>query len=350
MPGKQIAATVCETPDRIANRIGDTTLTFMREAAVATTGLAKHFGSAGRLVKAVDGIDLHVAAGDIYALLGLNGAGKTTAMRMLLGMVSPTAGEAYLFGTSVRRATAQVWARTGYLVETPAAYPDLTVTENLIVAARLRRLSNRDLSGGDPIGDIVDRLGLSEYAHRKARDLSLGNAQRLGLAKALIHRPDLLILDEPANGLDPAGVVEIRRLLQHLAGQGTAILVSSHILGEVARLATRIGIIHQGHIITELAASEVDSHVRQWLHVNARDLAGAERVLRHHGFRPYPRADGLALTEPAAIDRPEQVAALLAGSGHPPTHLAVKREDLETLFLRLVGQPAEPVVFMSEAP
>jgi ABC-2 type transport system ATP-binding protein len=240
----------------------DVTMNRMRESVIAVVGLVKHFGP----VKAVDGIDLHVDRGDIYALLGLNGAGKTTAIRMLLGMIAPTEGEVHLFGTSVRRGAAQValadvWARTGYLVETPAAYPDLSVLENLHLTARLRRL-NDGHRGENAVTRIMDELGLNEYAQRKTGDLSLGNAQRLGIAKALIHQPDLLILDEPANGLDPAGVVEIRQLLQRLAAQGTAILLSSHILGEVARLATRIGVIHHGRILTELAAADVDSHVR----------------------------------------------------------------------------------------
>jgi ABC-2 type transport system ATP-binding protein len=149
-----------------------------------------------------------------------------------------------LLGTRNRPGARAVWSRVGYLVETPAAYPDLTVTENLAVAARLR-----GPTGDGPITDVIARLGLEPCTHRRARTLSLGNAQRLGLAKALIHGPELLVLDEPANGLDPAGVAEIRALLSELAHDGVAVLLSGRILTEVARLATRIGVLDHGRLV-----------------------------------------------------------------------------------------------------
>lgn len=295
------------------------------DAVVSVAGLVKHYGA----VRAVDGIDLAVAPGDIYALLGLNGAGKTTAIRMLLGMIRPTAGGASLFGVPVGECGASQWARTGYLVETPSSYPDLTVAENLAVAAKLRGLSNRG------VVEVIERLGLVPYAGRPAGQLSLGNAQRLGLAKALIHEPRLLILDEPANGLDPAGVVEIRHLLQSLAAQGTAILLSSHILAEVARLATRIGVIHQGKMVTELSTHELGSRIRRRLEVGAADLGAAADLLRRNGFAPVER-DGMLVLDGG--DSPERVATLLVHNNNPPSRLAVETEDLETFFLRLVGE------------
>jgi ABC-2 type transport system ATP-binding protein len=216
-------------------------------SVVSVRQLTKRYGE----LVAVDAVSLDVAAGEIYALLGLNGAGKTTIIRMLLGMVRPTVGSVQMLGSPVSARMRSVWSRVGYLVETPAAYPELTVRQNLDAVRRLRRLSERHA-----VDAVIERLALTRYADRPARTLSLGNAQRLGLAKALIHRPDLLILDEPANGLDPAGVVEIRTLLHQLAERdGVTVLLSSHILAEVARLATRIGVIHEGRLVAGFDAA-----------------------------------------------------------------------------------------------
>jgi ABC-2 type transport system ATP-binding protein len=303
---------------------------------VAASGLSKRYGA----VTAVDSVCLRVDAGDIYAMLGLNGAGKTTTIRMLLGLIRPTEGSLALLGTPVGPAQRSVWARVGYLVESPAAYPELTVRENLEVVRRLRRLVDRRA-----VDEVIERLGLGPYADRRARTLSLGNAQRLGLAKALIHRPELLILDEPANGLDPAGVVEIRHLLRDLAGaHGTTVFLSSHILAEVARLATRIGVIHQGRLLQELDADEVGRRARQRLAVSARDDIAARAALAAAGFDAEPTGDGaFAVYDERAVHRPDDVATVLVAASCPPTRLVVEREDLETYFLRLVGAapPAE---------
>ena len=169
--------------------------------AISTTDLSKRYGD----VLAVDGLSLKVGRGEIYAFLGLNGAGKTTTIRMLLGMIKPTAGEASVLGMRIGQGGSQPWASVGYLVETANAYPDLTVRQNLEMVRRLRP----DVAS-QAVGRVIERLGLTAYADRRSGTLSLGNAQRLGLAKALMHEPQLLILDEPANGLDPAGIVEIR--------------------------------------------------------------------------------------------------------------------------------------------
>jgi ABC-2 type transport system ATP-binding protein len=302
---------------------------------VAASGLSKRYGA----VTAVDGVDLRVDAGEIYALLGLNGAGKTTTIRMLLGMIRPTTGSVALLGTPVGPARRSVWARVGYLVEGPAAYPELTVRENLDVVRRLRRLADRRT-----VDEVIERLRLGPYADRRARTLSLGNAQRLGLAKALIHRPELLILDEPANGLDPAGVVEIRHLLRELAeGHGATVFLSSHILAEVARLATRIGIIHEGRLLQEIDTDDLARLVRQRLVVSARDGAGARAALAAAGFTAEPAGDGsLVVRDERAVHQPDEVATLLVSAGCPPTRLAVEREDLETYFLRLVGAAPHP--------
>jgi ABC-2 type transport system ATP-binding protein len=303
-------------------------------AVVQTVGLGKRYGP----VAAVTDLDLRVEAGDVYALLGLNGAGKTTTIRMLLGMVRPTGGSVSVFGTPVGPGRSSLWARVGYLVETPAGYPELTVRQNLDLVRRLRQLRRRPA-----VDEVIEQLGLVPYADRRARSLSLGNAQRLGLAKALIHRPELLILDEPANGLDPAGVVEVRQLLRDLADQGTTVFLSSHILAEVARLATRIGIIHQGRLAQELDMADLARQARPRLVIAARDLTAAGAALAAAGYHPEPApGGGLSLTDSDAVAGPDDVATLLVAAGCPPTHLAVEREDLETYFMRLVAATPDP--------
>ncbi|SES30081.1 ABC-2 type transport system ATP-binding protein [Lentzea xinjiangensis] len=293
-------------------------------------GLTKRYGE----VVAVDDLSLRVSAGETYALLGLNGAGKTTTIRMLLGMVRPTSGSVHVLGTAVGPGEHALWSRVGYLVETPAAYPELTVRENLTVAARLR-----GVSASRRVDEVVERLNLAVYADKRARTLSLGNAQRLGLAKALVHEPDLLILDEPANGLDPAGVVEIRELLRELShDRGVTVVLSSHILTEVARLATRIGVIHRGRLVRELEAADLNAFLRQRLSVSTRDPEAAEQALTAAGFVPVRSENGaLVLADAQSVREPDVVATVLVAAGCPPTRLVVEQDDLETFFLREVG-------------
>jgi ABC-2 type transport system ATP-binding protein len=298
---------------------------------IEVTGLTKRYSD----VVAVHDVDLSVRAGQIYALLGLNGAGKTTLIRTLLGMIAPTAGSMRVLGMPVAAGhrsagLRSAWARTGYLVEAPAAYPELTVAENLLLYARLRRLKHP----GRHVADTIERLALAPYADRRARTLSMGNLQRLALAKALLHGPALLILDEPVNGLDPAGVVEIRTLLTGLAREhGTTVLISSHLLAEVARLNGRIGILHQGRLLAEHDADSLDAHRRRYVNVSTRDNVTADRVLRDHGYHPGP---GLQLADERALAQPEQVAAILVEAGLPPIELHLVEEDLEAYFLRVV--------------
>jgi ABC-2 type transport system ATP-binding protein len=284
-----------------------------------------------RNVTAVNAVSLTVHSGEIYALLGLNGAGKTTLIRMLLGMIRPTSGRVSLFGTPVTPRAHTIWSQVGYLVETPAAYPHLTTRENLEVVRRLRRIGNPKV-----VDEAIDRLSLTEYADRRAGSLSLGNVQRLGLAKALLHRPHLLILDEPANGLDPAGVVEIRDLLLDLAAEGTTVFLSSHVLAEVARLATRIGIIHTGRLREELTEAHLAVRVRRWLSIETRDGETAASALTAAGYAVSAAGNALVCKEKRALERPDDVAVALVRAGCPPTRLAVESEDLEAYFLRAV--------------
>ncbi len=305
----------------------------MNQHVVATYGLSKQYPEG---ILAVDRVELRVAHGEIYAFLGLNGAGKSTTIRMLLGMITPSAGHAELFGQPVRADARGLWRRVGHLVETATAYPELSVRENLEVARRLQGVTDRSA-----VGRMIERLSLGRDADRRAGALSLGNLQRLALARALLHDPELLILDEPANALDPAGVIEIRELLRSLAHErGATVFMSSHILAEVDRLATRVGIVHRGRLIEELDSAALERHRDPRLELVTREQDAAETSLRAAGYAPIrlARPDGVAvleLREPRAIEAPDEIARLLVAAGVPPTHLAVAHETLEDHFVRL---------------
>ena len=189
---------------------------------------------------------------------------------------------------------------------------------------------------------MIDRLALGAYAGRRAGTLSLGNLQRLALARALLHGPELLILDEPANGLDPAGVIEIRDLLRDLAErEGVTVFMSSHILGEVDLLADRIGIVHRGRLVEELDSDALEQRRDRRLEVETRDLVAAETALRAAGLTPERRGEGrLELRDAVALDAPERVAEILVAAGTPPSHLAIARESLEEHFMRLTSDEA----------
>jgi ABC-2 type transport system ATP-binding protein len=298
--------------------------------AIETDHLVKQYGN----VTAVNQLSLRVAEGEVYAFLGLNGAGKTTTIRMLLGMIRPNSGTANVLHTRVRPGSSEPWDRVGYLVEIPHAYGELSVRENLEVARRLH-------PGTPPeaVGQIIERMGLAVYAERRTANLSQGNAQRLGIAKALLHKPRLLLLDEPANGLDPAGIVEIRELLISLTREeGVTVFMSSHILGEVARLAERVGIIHEGRLLQEMSVYELERNRRKRLLVRARDIEAAQRVLLEAGQPAVILEDGaIELKNTSAIERPDDVNSLLVSAGVSPTLLMIDEENLEQYFLRLVG-------------
>lgn len=302
-------------------------------AVIRADGLTKQFGD----VVAVDDVSLRIERGEIYGFIGLNGAGKTTMIRMLLGMIRPTAGRAFVFGEHVAAGRRDVWADVGYMVETPHSYPELTVVQNLELVRRLRRVDNPRA-----LDDIVRLLGLTPYRDRKAAHLSLGNRQRLGLAKALIHKPRLLLLDEPTNGLDPAGIVEIRRLLRDLAAGGVTIFLSSHLLGEVAKLTTRIGIVHDGRLINEVDSDSLAGLLRRRLLVQTRDDERARSALVERGYTVTASEGGpLSIRDERATARPEKVAQRLVDTGTPPVLLKVEEEDLEAFFLRTIGQTEE---------
>lgn len=297
---------------------------------ISTENLTKHFD----MVHAVESVSLNVGKGEIYGFLGLNGAGKTTTIRMLLSMIRPTAGTASLFGEKVRADNRDLWRKVGYLVETPHSYPELTVRENLEIIRRLRQIPDRD-----SVDEVMDKLRLTAYKDRKASHLSLGNAQRLGLAKALLHHPDLLILDEPANGLDPVGIVEMRELFMDLSSNhGITIFISSHILGEISKFATRVGIIHEGRLVQEINTNQLLALLKKRLLVNAHDQNAARSLLAGAGYPVSTTPDRLLeIIGKNGTENPELIATLLVNAGLPPTLLHVEEEDLESYFLRIIG-------------
>lgn len=301
----------------------------MSNLVIETERLTKRYGN----IPAVKSVDLRVQEGEIYGFLGLNGAGKTTTIRALLGMIRPSEGKVRILGQEVGPGGRGPWGRVGHLVESPSAYPELSVRENLEIARRLQGCEDNRATSR-----VIKNLALDAYADRKAGTLSTGNLQRLGLARALLHEPELLVLDEPANGLDPAGVVEIRELLRSLAhGKGATILMSSHILPEVDRLATRIGIIHKGRLIQEMDTGQLEQLRARHLEVKTRDLEAARVSLQSAGFTCILKDGVILLEDERAVVHPDDIARILVNSGNPPTRLAVEQQDLEEHFLQLTG-------------
>jgi ABC-type multidrug transport system ATPase subunit len=298
---------------------------------ISTRALTKRY----RDVLAVDDLGLDVRRGEIYGFLGRNGAGKTTTIRMLLGLIRPTGGEVSVLGRRIVPGETGVFGRVGFLVESATAYPNLTVRENLDIQ---RRLTGAPAAA---VSEAIDLLRLGEYADRRAGRLSLGNKQRLSLARALLHKPDVLVLDEPANALDPAGIVEVRELLRSLADdRGVTVFMSSHILAEVAHLADRIGIINDGRLLEELDRDELQAKARAYVEVRVPGgPARAESLLRDAGFADIERDpdDSGTLRVPEAADRAPEIARVLVGAGVELSGLTPTREDLETYFLRLTG-------------
>lgn len=239
----------------------------MTAAALLAEGLTRRFGDD----VAVNGLDLDVRSGEIHAIVGLNGAGKTTLMRLMLGMLWPDEGRATVLGFAASSAPSRVWAEVGHLLDAPLAYPELTVVENLTAAGLLHGMERSQIP--QAVEESVERFELSRWSQKRARGLSLGNRQRLGLAAALIHEPSVVVLDEPANALDPAGVVFIRDLLRSLASGGAAVFVSSHHLDELARIADRITTLHRGRVVGTLEPSGVDLERRFFELVYEADIA-----------------------------------------------------------------------------
>ena len=306
----------------------------MKEA-IKTVNLYKKYGT----INVVDNLNLSIKYGEIVRFLGLNGAGKTTTMRMMLGLIKPTSGECYIQGEKLDLHNLEVWNKIGYIIETPYSYSDLTVRENLEIVSTLRGVTNKN-----NIDWVIEKLKLNQYEHKQVKHLSLGNTTRLGIAKAVIHKPKILILDEPTNGLDPLGVIEVRELLKELTNDlGITILISSHKLEEISKIATRIVIIHEGKLIKEVESKELDKCLEKKLLVSSSDNRAMKEILSNNGYQVNFKLDleknipFLELIDKKSVESPEEIATLLVNEGYPPKFLVVEKEDLEDYFFRILS-------------
>ena len=295
---------------------------------VETCGLAKAFGAK----RAVDQFDMHVRQGDIYGFVGRNGAGKTTVMRMIAGLAEPTAGEVRVFGASPREAGAA--RRIGVLVETPGLYGSMSAYDNLMLKALALGLADPK----EKARELLEFTGLGQMGGKKTKHFSMGMKQRLGLALALLGDPDLLLLDEPLNGLDPEGAREIRQLVMQLNDQrGITVVVSSHVLEQLGKMATRYGVIREGRMVRELSAAEVETECSDFLQVEAANPQLALAVLqeRFPDLRFQALPDG-SLRVFGGADA-GAVGAALNEAGIAVSGLYAHKRDLEEFFVEMMG-------------
>ena len=301
--------------------------------AVRTEGLTKRFRT-GQV--AVADLDLAVPAGAVYGFLGPNGSGKTTTIRMLLGLVAPTAGTVHLLGHPVPGERSAVLPRVGALVEGPAFHPYLTGEENLRRADAADRTVDPRTSRAR-IAAALDRVGLAAAAGKRYRVYSLGMRQRLGLAMALLRPRDLLVLDEPTNGLDPQGTREVRTLVREVAAEGTTVMVSTHLLAEVEQLATHVGVMSAGRMVAQGTLAEVTSATTTRVEVDCRQPRVAADVLTAAGLDGVAVAADGVRADLGPAD-PEAVLAALVAAGAGVRQFALHRSTLEELFVALTGE------------
>ncbi|WP_159887992.1 ABC transporter ATP-binding protein [Paenibacillus puerhi] len=297
-------------------------------AIVQTQNLTKTYGGMNRVNK----LELHVEEGEIYGFLGPNGAGKTTTLKMLLGLIKPSGGTVDMFGESLSKHRRSILKRTGSLIESPSYYGHLTGLENMRVMQRLRNVPDQN------VDEALRIVRLENHKNKKAEQYSLGMKQRLGIAMALLAFPKLLILDEPTNGLDPAGIGEIRELIQSLpARYGMTILLSSHLLSEIEQIATSVGIISEGNLLFQGSMSSLRAKSRTAICLKTSDNATAERLLITQGYSPVQSGsrlefDNLEDTDVAEINR------LLVSHDIPVTRIEERGKNLEDIFLELTGK------------
>ena len=305
----------------------------MNDLAVASSALTKRFRG-GQL--AVDHVGLAVPAGSVYGFLGPNGSGKTTTIRMLLGLAYPTSGTAEVLGTPVPDGAVRVLSRVGSLVEGPAFYPYLSGWDNL---ARYDA-ADRDAAGSTArtrIGEALDRVGLTAAARKKFRNYSLGMKQRLAIASTLLVPRDLIILDEPTNGLDPQGTREVRSLVRQIAGDGITVFVSSHLLAEVEQVSTHVGVMRLGKLVFQGELAELRRTAAPRVTVRTADVTTAAEVFAKLGLADPVRGDELITAELGEV-APEKITAGLVHAGVGVRSLTVEAPSLEDLFVGLTGE------------
>nr|MBO2498076.1 bacitracin ABC transporter ATP-binding protein [Bacillota bacterium] len=298
------------------------------QPVLLTDNLTKRYGNTA----AVDRIRLRIEEGEVYGFLGPNGAGKTTTLKMLVGLIQPTEGTFTVFGRTFAQHRRWILSQTGALIESPSYYGHLTGRENLRIIQRLRGLPERNVS------EALRVVRLEKHQHKRVDQYSLGMKQRLGLAMALIAFPKLLILDEPTNGLDPAGIEEIRELIRSLPRQyGMTVLVSSHLLSEVEQIATSVGIIHDGRLVFQGSLDSLKAKSDPAIAVKTTDNLAAERVLAGQGLKPKER--GGYLTLPDMEDRQvAEVNRTLVRAGIGVIRIEERKKILERIFLELTGK------------
>ena len=298
----------------------------MPDPAIRTYGLTRRFG---KLV-AVDRLDLQVPAGSVYAFLGPNGAGKSTTIRMLLGLFRPDAGRVEIGGRRMIRGDALLLSRIGALIEAPSLYLHLTARENLETTRRLAGISS------ERIGPVLDTVRLTDAADRPVRTFSTGMKQRLGIALALLADPELLILDEPTNGLDPAGMQEIRELILRVSRQDRrTVFLSSHLLAEVEQVATHVGIVVKGRLRFEGTLDALRSRAEEHARVGVSDPDAAREILQRKGWTVVAGDDATLVVQLRGDEQAARVNAELVAAGHAVFHLSRGRGALEELFLEM---------------
>ena len=302
------------------------------QTVIETKALCKQYGPH----TAVDHVELHVPQGCVYGFIGPNGAGKSTTMKMLLGLIHPTAGRVRLLGQELtEKSRLPLLRQTGSLIESPAGYLHLTAQENLEIVADLKGVPHKD------IGRVLDIVHLTQDRNRRVGQYSLGMKQRLGIAMALLCSPKLLILDEPTNGLDPAGIQEMRALIRNMpAATGATVLISSHLLGEMEQMVEQVGIIDHGHILFEGPLTELQRHSRGNVTLRLLDPAKAAPILRANGLTAH--SDSCIVTLPPLQDALlADLVQKLAACGAGVVELTPHTKTLEEIFLSLTSEEAD---------
>ena len=298
------------------------------EILLQTKALTKQYGHQ----KAVDNVDIHIKKGAIYGFIGRNGAGKTTCMRMIGGLAKPTSGEISMFGYAGKDLS-KVRSRVGCLIEAPGVYPNMTAKENIEMKCRLFGISKKGYAEG-----ILDKVGLLNVGKKKTKNFSLGMKQRLGIGMALVGEPDLLVLDEPINGLDPQGIAEVRDTIQRLRDErNMTILISSHILEELSKIATDYGIIHNGSLLQELTSEELMKRCSERIEIELVHPEQAVPILDRMGFTNYQVTDKSHIHIFERLNESANVNMELAKAGILVNGISITSEELETYFLNLTG-------------